>query len=180
MNLHLLRTYCTCFQFFLSLIGVFFKTPLLTPCNVFNKTYLIKEYLITTWPHLMFIMTGSGSICNNYTYRYRCHNNHWKTWLKVASYRFFENWGKCKYLHSQIICLAEGLLRTCISSIMSDVCRPFPRYGWFSKYRAKVTGTYQSLAFNFDMLLSGDRNNWLNNNSSISFFHLPCIYRIKA
>ena len=45
------------------------------------------------------------------------------------------------------------------------VCRPFPRYGWFGKHRAKVACTYQSLAFNFYMSLSGDRNN----NSSVFF-----------
>ena len=43
--------------------------------------------------------------------------------------------------------------------------RPFQRYG---KYRANVTCTYQSLAFH---MLSGDRNKWLNDNSSISFSH---------
>ena len=46
-----------------------------------------------------------------------CHNNHWKTWIKVASY-FLEKWGKCKYLHSQIVPLGEGLLRTPISSMV--------------------------------------------------------------
>ena len=32
--------------------------------------------------------------------------------------------------------------------------RPFPRYGWFGKHRAKVACTYQSLAFNFNKTCS--------------------------
>ena len=32
--------------------------------------------------------------------------------------------------------------------------RPFPRYGWFGKHRAKVACTYQSLAFNLNKTCS--------------------------
>ena len=54
--------------------------------------------------------------------------------------------------------------------------RPFLRFG---KHRVKVTCTYQSLALNFDISLSGDRNNY-HSMIILLYFILPWVYRIKA
>ena len=63
---------------------------------------------------------------------------------------FLEKWGKCKYLHSQIDPLGEGLLRTRISILML-LCTIF---------RCDTTGTTGNF-WSWSSLMSAECGRWL-------------------